>query len=298
MTLEHVQPGQPLKIPAQTWNAVIDVARAHQQRGPRTGGEPLLTPADANLVLVKNASGADRARFDVLGIDAPIILPGGAGGNPEGFAERVALSCIAATEADHADRFVMLIEPLKSGAIGRARITGVCPAKIQIDDEAHTTAGVKDAGTVLTSGKPGVTLLWKEAGTGVKWAVVQMQAPPARLWIKLDTASSVAPNRWAYSYRVVVPKADGTWENRPDQAGQETYGLAYNTTEANNTATQAGPYDLTLEPFATQGAVVLSAAVGAPVVEAAPSIVVDGVTATPIVHFTLQLAMRQNCEEA
>ena len=64
--------GDPLKIPAATFNAMIDAARDHQQR--HQGREQTSFPAfrQSGIVLARNDSGSDRDRFDVLGIDPEV----------------------------------------------------------------------------------------------------------------------------------------------------------------------------------------------------------------------------------
>src|SRR5690606_16315594 len=126
--------------PADDWNRIVDATRAfYEQQAPGRGG-----PATAGIVrqsgvvLVKNASGQAQDRFAVLGIDAPIIPPD-AEGNEDEFKRQVALSCVTPT-ADHAGRFVVLLEPLADGAIGRACVSGVTVVRLQVENEDDTIA--------------------------------------------------------------------------------------------------------------------------------------------------------------
>ena len=75
----------------------------------------------SGIVLVKNSSGADRDRFDILGIDGPIIAPTD---NPDEFKNRVTIDGITPAMADHTGQFVILAEPIASGAIGRGHLDG------------------------------------------------------------------------------------------------------------------------------------------------------------------------------
>jgi hypothetical protein len=66
------------------------------------------------------------------------------------------------------------MEPIKSGAIGRAACGGVFACKVNVTNEAHKFAKAKDGDrTQLQSASCGVLqLLWKEGGTGAnKWAL-------------------------------------------------------------------------------------------------------------------------------
>ena len=57
---------------------------------------------------------------------------------------------------------------------------GVLPecywAKVDIGDAADTHATLPTTGTLLTSGASGLKIIWKESGTGEKWAVVLIGA--------------------------------------------------------------------------------------------------------------------------
>ena len=63
--LRKVQSGDPLRIPAGTFNAIIDAVRDHQQR--QQGREQTSFPAvrQSGIIRVRNDSGTDRERFDV-----------------------------------------------------------------------------------------------------------------------------------------------------------------------------------------------------------------------------------------
>lgn len=171
--LKKTQPGARLRIPAEAYNAFVDAARDYRQRQRDLGQDGAVAePANSGIILVKNASGADRQRFDVLGIQQPIFGPSD---NLDTFKNRPALAGVVPT-ADHAGKFVILLEPLKSGLIGRATASGVSIARVDVQDEADRMADAAEGQAAsLKSGSSGVAqILWKEAGTGVKWAVVRI----------------------------------------------------------------------------------------------------------------------------
>ncbi len=58
-------------VTASTWNTLLDIAQERQARSQNQSGEARSHGLPAGIVLVKNASGADRARFDILGIGGP-----------------------------------------------------------------------------------------------------------------------------------------------------------------------------------------------------------------------------------
>ena len=74
-SLKKVQTGQPLVIPASAYNAFIDAAIDFRQRTAHIGQGAQPAFQQATIILVRNDSGADRQRFEVLGVDGPVIDP-------------------------------------------------------------------------------------------------------------------------------------------------------------------------------------------------------------------------------
>jgi hypothetical protein len=174
--MRKMRSGDPLVIHASTFNTFIDSARdflGHQNQIRRTG---LRDTRHSGIVLVKNASGEDRERFHVLGIKESVIKPAD---NEDEFKNKVALSGETPTEEDHRGKFVILLEPLKNNSLGVAMALGLCPVRITVENEEHGYADVNDGeSSTLKSGATGAAqILWKEAGTGEKWAVVRLGVP-------------------------------------------------------------------------------------------------------------------------
>jgi hypothetical protein len=95
--------------------------------------------------------------------------------NEPEFLSRVALEVTLPSWPDDAGRFVILAEPLAAGEIGRAWASGVCQAWIDVTDEGHRFADIDDGSSVLVSrGTGAASILWKESGTGTKWAIVRL----------------------------------------------------------------------------------------------------------------------------
>lgn len=159
---KKVRRGEPLQVPAETFNSFIDATRDFKARQRSVAREFQPAFQQAGIVRIKNASGTDRNRFDVLGIDRPIFLPTE---NLLSFQNQVACVGIVPSEADHYGRFAVLLEPLAVDRIGMACLSGVCPVRLNVLDEEHEFADIEDGcAENLQSGDAGSAfILWKES---------------------------------------------------------------------------------------------------------------------------------------
>jgi len=191
-SLRKVKSGDPLIIPAQTFNAFVDAALDYRFRCQQVATGSLQSTSRTDIILVRNASGADRARFDVLGIASPLIDPTD---NTEEFESRVVLSGVV-PEEQHTGRFVVLLEPIAAGELGRAVITGVCVARVEpsqvdpyVDDDPFADVKVGETGVLLGGASGAAQVLWLQpyddrTDPAVAWAVVRI-GPPAQSVIEL-----------------------------------------------------------------------------------------------------------------
>src|SRR5689334_5125419 len=125
MLQQKVFRGSPLKISADTFNTVLDAAQDLKNRR-LSRSVPSSRGGGADVVLVRNDSGADRDQYDGLGLDVPVILPSE---NENEFMQRWALSPVLPT-ADHEKKFCILMDAIPSGDFGRARVVGATPVII------------------------------------------------------------------------------------------------------------------------------------------------------------------------
>jgi hypothetical protein len=194
--LKKVRPGDPLVIPATTFNAFVDAARDIADRRNSAQLDPGRDYRQADIVLIRNDSGADRARCEVLGIAGPIVKPGD---NTDVFKERVALKGVS-PGAEHVGRFAILLEPLVASAVGRACVAGVCVVKVKMNDEAHTFAEVKSGQTtMLDSAASGTAcLLWiqpsdERENPQIAWTVARLGGgggSPGAQWAKVKSVDT------------------------------------------------------------------------------------------------------------
>lgn len=242
--------GQRLKIPATAWNAMLDAARAHLAQTNRAAKPPAQVPPHAATVLVQNNSGLARDRFDVLGIDGPLIPPHD---NLPEYLKAVALSGLAPTSA-HAGRFVILQEPLADAAIGRAWLDGFVTVRVNMDDEDHRFADPdpSDPTALLSAPSGSAWLLYVQPvedrdDPNVAWCLARIGNPAdatvaaVETYAKITEYAVLAPNRWTYGG--TEQAWTGSWSDKADGITWTAAGAPKitNTMEANNTDTSVTP---------------------------------------------------------
>lgn len=180
--------GERLRMPADIYNRFLSTIQYVEQlrRGQKPDTQRM--PRDCGLVCVKNASGAAVARFAVLGIDGMIAATDPAN-NVESFKNGPCLSGRTPALETHRGKFVIVLQPLAADAIGWAVASGVVPVKVDFTYAGQPYADAKDTDkTALAGGEGGAAqVLWKESGTGAKWALVRVGMPTyPKLLGKLD----------------------------------------------------------------------------------------------------------------
>lgn len=158
-------------IPASWLN---DVARAIELPANRQRTNDAQLPE--GIVYVKNSTGADLPRFGVVALTNIEILPAD---NPAGF-EAQPVFTGTAPAADYATRYAVARKPIANNAIGECYISGVFSCTINVTDASHTCAApvAADATTLYSAASGIAQIVWKESGTGVKWAVLRIVENP------------------------------------------------------------------------------------------------------------------------
>ena len=174
---KKVQAGQPLKISAEVWNALLDLVRDAKNHKHDQRVESFDPMRQADLIAIRNSSGVSQSEFHVLGLDWPLISPTA---NLREFKNSVAMLGVVPQYPRHFGRFVILAEPLGYDKIGRAWISGVCPARVDVVDECHEWADIKsgDATTLISRPAGSARILWRAGGTGPQWAVIRLSNYP------------------------------------------------------------------------------------------------------------------------
>lgn len=180
---------------------MLDAAADFKNRSQNRGGSAVPVDTKTGIVVIRNQSGADRNRFDVLGLSAVIVTPTQ---NATEFASRYAFNA-ALPAATHAGKFALLQEPIKNNAFGRALIVGVSPVNVtRPTGEISEIAGLKSGQTYLEAGLPGAQILWEDTGgTTPHLALVRMPAVLDQSVIRMRVSSVQGDNlvcqRWTGS---------------------------------------------------------------------------------------------------
>jgi len=176
MSEGRIQPG-PVRgqLSARAWNRAQDAADiVLGQRSDGTAAGPSDGPKPYTPILARNSTTGTVNRWGVLSVAGVVFTPSGATGNAtQQFQDQPVLSGGLPTGGSS---FVVAVEPIAAGKIGRVAVAGVVQAKINITDASHTFAAAKDGDlTQLASATNGeAQILWKESGTGTgKWAIVR-----------------------------------------------------------------------------------------------------------------------------
>jgi hypothetical protein len=72
---KKVHPGDPLVISATAYNTFVDAARDYLARQQDQAQSTRPGARHSGVVLVRNDSGSDRSRFDVLGVAGAVFDP-------------------------------------------------------------------------------------------------------------------------------------------------------------------------------------------------------------------------------
>jgi hypothetical protein len=195
MALRRQTAGQAFDPSASTWNAFCaateEVIASQMDAG--SGRNSSRKSSQNTVIWIRNDSGDDLDQFNILGLETPLVTPDD---NLDEFKGHPALSGDTPDKDKHIGKFAILLEPIPAGEFGRACISGLCVVQIEVssNEEWYDYADIKDDEATKLKGAPhgAAQVLWKETGTGTKWALVRMGTPQGQTcyWGKLDGSLS------------------------------------------------------------------------------------------------------------
>ena len=154
---------------------------------PGQRGRPVIQTYDGK-VRVKNTTVSTVPKFGILKLGDVFYDTSDAVGIKE-FKQQLVLLGEA---PEVAQPFGVLQHPMEAGVTGVAVVIGLTQVKIAVSDAAHEYAVVTDAETgKLASANHGpARIVWKETGTGDKWAVVELLGEPQVLTAKITALAN------------------------------------------------------------------------------------------------------------
>jgi hypothetical protein len=174
--------GDPLRIPARTWDEILStIAWVKGQRdrtgvGMGGGGRGLVA---GSILWIRNDSGADVSAYSILGITGVVYSPAD---NLLTFKGEPTLKATTPAWPAHDGNFVVLLDPALAGGLARAIASGFIAAQVSVaaGDEWLDYADVLngDASKLLLLPSGAAKVLYRESGTGTKWAVVELGSGP------------------------------------------------------------------------------------------------------------------------
>jgi len=163
---QHVRSGEPLQIPAATYNAMLDAAQANRNR--RLHLAPHGAGFDSLFVYVVNTTGSTLERFSVLGLDGPSETPSQQ--NLHHFCNRIIFKGVKPAKK-HRGKFAVLQQDAANNMVVRACIHGVTIAKVKGGSEAKYCDVKENETGWLESGGNGAEVLWSGNGD---WAIIRI----------------------------------------------------------------------------------------------------------------------------
>lgn len=159
--------GDPINgLSSEFLNVLVEVAKDYLRR-KKSGFTDIVGDEFGKELFVKNSSGSFLAQFSVVGIGTEIIIPSGA--DTSFFKDSV----FETTAPSSTTPYAITTTIANDGEYVKARLSGWTFCKVNVTDAGHGYANATTAYTRLTSGATGTArIVWKESGTGEKWALV------------------------------------------------------------------------------------------------------------------------------
>ena len=204
---QHVRSGEPLQIPAATYNAMLDAAQAHRNR--RINLAPHGAGFDSLFVYVENTTGQTLQRFDVVGLDGPSETQ-----NLDVFCNRIVFKGVV-PQKKHKGKFAVIQQDASRNMVVRACVYGVTQAKVKVESSTGDSSqpkycDIKENETGwLASGGSGAEVLWSDESTQNRWSLIRIGSGKSTLFpVKLEkTGGEQGDDEKATSWKYKVTDA-------------------------------------------------------------------------------------------
>ena len=158
------------KIPHQVWNRVVRNVNDLEAGKYGIVANSVGVARDLDVITIKN-TGLLLQAYSVVEITGIVFSPTGMSG---AFQDTAAVTAdIPSSNA--VTTYAVTLEPIDAGKFGKAAASGIVPCRIDVSDASHKFAVAAQNSVRLASKNGGdSTIIWKESGTGLKWALVRL----------------------------------------------------------------------------------------------------------------------------
>lgn len=231
--------GEPVKIAAAAWNRVIDQVVTK----PRFTGEDEAYPHINVQVRVKNFTTGTLDRWGVLQIDSLLETPTGVTGNAvESFQSWPGVvGVVPGISSARTKSYVVAVEPIPAGNIGRGAIAGVVQSRVQVRCTGHNYAQPKTnaIGYMESADSGPFKILWIGATGPTPTGATGPGAPWALLMFGTERAHETIPN-----YATGATQLLGHGKATTGASGCDSRLEWYTMTECSGTPSYASSYFL------------------------------------------------------
>ncbi|MCA9235873.1 MAG: hypothetical protein KDA44_10410 [Planctomycetales bacterium] len=186
MGLERWRPGETKQgVPVEAWNRFCGAVERVDALKVRPDVQPTAPLAHLPVMAV---CAFDTSFAAVVGLASALQDPGANAVAP--YQGPPALAAVVPVSPDHDGAYGIVTKAGAAGTTIEIAVVGHVWARVDVIIEAHTRCSLQDGdkGTLRSDWGGTARIVWKEAGTGKVWAVIQLQAPPDVATIVKGTA--------------------------------------------------------------------------------------------------------------
>jgi len=168
---------------------------------------------DSSQIIVENNTGSDLLPNQIVGISSiALIDPASSDINLELFKSDVALTAVVPSGARDWGNFAVVTHAIPDTKTGFAKLTGLVQTQVDIKNENHDHADIimtPDVTKLQSYGGGSARIVWKEAGSGIKWCIVDLKAGDPNMMMAEITGSGIGGSGWYEAREVVKNDAPG-----------------------------------------------------------------------------------------
>jgi hypothetical protein len=205
---KRVKSGEPLQIPASTYNAMVDAAEANRNR--KLNLSQVNRVFDSLFVHVVNNTGKALPRFSVVGLDGAFQTE-----DLDEFCNRIVFKGVI-PKKEHKGKFAVIQQDAENGAVVRACVFGTTIAKVAASSDSETDEDKirfcdvnENDTTSLKSGGSGAEVLYRNSDGENGWSIIRIGSGKSTLFpVKLEkTGGEQGDDKTAASWTYKVTDA-------------------------------------------------------------------------------------------